>query len=113
MAAARQALANDPGAIVTVCGRVHLEIPVLEGTDHAVARGTVGRFVVFASDGEALVDDDHVEASPSLVVRDGERVEVTGPARLVADDTTDDYRAARARIVFSATRDTPLRFERR
>lgn len=109
MAAARQALANDPGAIVTVRGRVHLEIPVLEGTDHAVARGTTGRFVVYTSDGEALVDDDHVEVSPSLVVRDGALVEVTGPARLVTDDTAGDYRATRARIVFSATPEAPLR----
>ena len=106
---ARQALAADPSAVVTVRGRVHLEIPVLEGTDHAVARGTSGRFVVYTSDGEALVDDDRLEVSPSLVVRDGDVVEVTGPARLVTEDASSDYRAVRARIVFSGTAESPLR----
>jgi hypothetical protein len=108
---ARQALAADPSAVVTVRGRVHLEIPVLEGTDHAVARGTAGRFVVYTSDGEALVDDDRLEVSPSLVVRDGDVLEVTGPARLVTEDASGDYRAVRARIVFSGTAESPLRMQ--
>ncbi|MBX7192049.1 MAG: hypothetical protein K1X94_08325 [Sandaracinaceae bacterium] len=105
---ARQALAADAGAIVSVRGRVHLEIAAVEGVDHAVARGTAGRFVVYASDGEAVIDDDRVEVAPSLVVRDGDDVEVTGPARLISDDTIGDYRAARARIVFSGTEARPL-----
>lgn len=109
LADARQALAADPHAIVTVRGRVHLEIPVVEGTNQAVARGAVGRFVVFASDGEALVDDDRVDVPSDLVVKDGALVEVVGPARLIADDATGDYRVARSRIVFSATGDQPLR----
>jgi hypothetical protein len=35
-------------------------------------------------------------------------VEVTGPARLISDDTIGDYRAARARIVFAGTEARPL-----
>lgn len=109
MAEARQALVADPRAIVRVRGRVHLEIPAIEGTEHAVARGVVGRFAVYTGDGEALVDDDCVEVPPGLLVNDGDLVEVVGPARLLADDTLGDYRAARARIVFAGTEATPLR----
>ena len=79
--------------------------------DLVLARGTSGRFVVYTSDGEALVDDDRLEVSPSLVVRDGDVVEVTGPARLVTEDASSDYRAARARIVFSGTAESPLRMQ--
>lgn len=108
MAEARRALADDPSAVVTVRGRVHLEIPALEGTDHAVARGAAGRFVVYTSDGEALVDDDRVDVPTSLVVRDGALVEIVGPAHLVLDDASGDYRASRARIVFDGTAERPI-----
>lgn len=108
IAAARQALAHDAGAVVCVRGRVQLEIPIVEGTDHAVSRGAVGRFVVYASDGEALIDDDCVDIAPELTVRDGALVEVEGPARLVLDDALGEYRAARPRIVFSGTARHPL-----
>lgn len=109
--AARHALAKAPDEPVTIRGRVRLEVPVVEGTDDAVRNRRVGRFVIETDAGEALVDDDGLVADASLVVRDGEEVEVTGPARLVHDHgvAREGYRGpAATRIVFDGTLARPL-----
>jgi hypothetical protein len=111
MIEARQALLARPGEPVSVRGRVRIELPVVEGTDEAVRAGRAGRFVIETDAGEALVDDDGLVAEPSLLVRDGDLVEVTGPARLVHEDTSSSagYRApVAARIVFDGTAERPL-----
>jgi hypothetical protein len=108
---ARDALVTRPDDPITVMGRVRLEIPVIEGTDDAVRGGRAGRFVIETDAGEALVDDDGLVADAALVVHDGERVEVTGPARLVHDDraASEGYRGpATTRIVFDGTLARPL-----
>lgn len=103
-------LAVEGDALVMVRGRVRTEVPASPFTRYALWKGVGGRFVVATSDGEALIDDDQVEIASHERARDGDLVEVIGPARVVAVDAAAEYRGASGgRIVFEGTVERPLR----
>lgn len=68
-----------------------------------------GRFAVEGEDGEAIVDDDRLHLGPfTYCVRDGDEVEVRGPARRIEALESGDYRGQKSRWIFDGTPESPV-----
>jgi hypothetical protein len=82
--------------------------------DSTVAEGRgaqvrAGRFVVEGEGGEAIVDDDRLHLGPfTYCVREGDEVEVVGPARRVEGCEGGDYRGQKSRWVFDGSEASPV-----
>lgn len=71
------------------------------------ARG--GRFLVEGEHGEALVDEDQLQLGAfTYCIRDGDEVEVRGPARREEVGDGGDYRAGKSRWVFDGSAQFPV-----
>jgi hypothetical protein len=94
------------GRVRAVLGLRVDDATAAEGHGHD-ARG--GRFVVVGEHGQALVDDDQLHLGPfTYSVRDGDEVEVRGPARRAEGSDGGDYRADVPRWVFDGTPQSPV-----
>lgn len=103
---------SDESGDVTFRGRVRgvlgfrVDDPAVAEGRGAAARS--GRFVVEGPLGQAVVDDDALHLGPfTYCVREGDEVEVRGPARR-ADPVDRDYRGQASRWVFDGTERSPV-----
>jgi hypothetical protein len=105
--------APQGAAEVALRGRVRAVLGFrVDDATAAEGRGAdvhAGRFVVEGEGGEAIVDDDRLHLGPfTYCVRDGDEVEVRGPARRIEALESGDYRGQKNRWIFDGTAESPV-----